>query len=187
MSLTEIIIQALSALTLLSQAVILLFLIAWVGKGFPGPLKSIYDSISNMAKKNALLFGFVVAATAALGSLYFSEIAKYVPCKLCWFQRILMYPQAIILGIACFRKDRNIFRYTAVLSAIGMMVSAYHYLMQVMPQQVLSCSADGISCSSSQFLSFGYITIPMMALTAFAIVSLLSIIQGSHASAKRSW
>ena len=67
----------------------------------------------------ALWLAFTVAAGATAGSLYFSEVEHFVPCRMCWFQRIFMYPLAIVLLVAAIRKDRAV-KYTAVpLAAIG--------------------------------------------------------------------
>jgi disulfide bond formation protein DsbB len=156
--------QILSVLTVAGQALILVLLIfLFLRKQHP-----LFDFFG----RNALLFSFIVALIATLGSLFYSEIAGYEPCKLCWFQRILMYPQVIILAMALFKKDENVPDYDIVLSLIGAVIAGYHYLLQVGIAPELPCSAIGYSAACSQrfVMNFGYITIPMMAFTAFLLI-----------------
>lgn len=119
----------------------------------------------------AIYFAWIVAIVATAGSLYLSEILHYEPCKLCWFQRIFMYPQVILLGIAAYRNDRSILSYAIPLSVIGGCISTYHYAEQKLPAlaKVLPCRV-GIPCNTSQINLLGFITIPLMALTAFILI-----------------
>src|SRR3989338_4553134 len=121
---------------------------------------------------NTLLFAFIVALTATSGSLFYSEVMGYDPCKLCWFQRILMYPQVILWGLALIKKDRKIVDYGLTLSIIGALIAAYHYLLQIGLAPSIDCGAVGYAaqCSQRFVMEFGYITIPMMALTAFVMI-----------------
>ena len=125
-------------------------------------------------KKNALLFSFSVALLSVLGSLYYSEIAKYEPCVLCWYQRIFMYSEVFILGLALIKKEgKKIADYIITLSLIGACFAAFNYYLQVSRNNSFACSTVGysVSCSETFFLNFGYITMPMMALTAFLIIA----------------
>jgi disulfide bond formation protein DsbB len=120
-----------------------------------------------------LFIAFGAALIATLGSLYFSEILKYVPCELCWYQRIFMYPQAVILAIAIAKKNHQIALYCFVLSIIGGLISTYHYLIQkvsFMSEASISCGL--VPCNSQYINWFGFITIPFLALTAFIIISI---------------
>lgn len=129
--------------------------------------------------QKAILFSFIVALMATLVSLFYSEIAHYAPCQLCWFQRIFMYPQVILLGIALWKKDKIITVYNSIaLSTIGGLIAGYHYLLQVGVASALPCGAVGYSAACSQrfVLNFGYITIPMMAFTAFALIVTMMIV-----------
>ncbi|MGI9667547.1 MAG: disulfide bond formation protein B [Acidimicrobiia bacterium] len=115
-----------------------------------------------------------VAIVATLGSLYLSESVGLVPCKLCWYQRIAMYPLAVILPIAAFRKDHKARLYAVVLSGVGAVVAIYHRVLQAYPSlDTGSCSAAGPSCSSPLIKMFGFVTIPYMALSAFALILVL--------------
>ncbi|MBD8071062.1 disulfide oxidoreductase [Bacillus sp. PS06] len=121
------------------------------------------------------LIAFSAALIATLGSLYFSEIMLFIPCELCWYQRILMYPQVILLAISIVKKDYGVSVYTFVLSVIGLCTSFYHYLVQKVPflgEHSLSC---GIVPCNTQYINWlGFITIPFLALVAFIIISICS-------------
>jgi disulfide bond formation protein DsbB len=114
-----------------------------------------------------------VATGATLGSLYFSESAGFVPCELCWFQRIAMYPLAIILGVAVMRRDRTVLPYALTLSVIGLGISAYHVQLQLFPEQSSFCEATN-PCSGRWVEAFGWLTIPQMAGLSFALIALLA-------------
>jgi len=122
---------------------------------------------------------FFVSFTSTIGSLFYSEIAGYVPCKLCWYQRILMYPIAILCIIAFFKKSRAMLSENVLwLSFVGLVISGYHYYGQMINTGVLPCDASVVAaaCSYRPFATFGYITIPMMAFTAFLSIILITLI-----------
>ena len=127
----------------------------------------------------ALWLAFLVAAVATAGSLYFSEVANYVPCRLCWFQRIAMYPLAVILLIAAIRRDRAIRWYAMPLAAVGACVSIYHYLVEWHPRLEGDVCDPTNPCSLVWFREFGFVTLPFMALCGFAaIIALLAPSRG---------
>lgn len=131
-----------------------------------------------MSKKleNALLVIWIVSLTAMLGSLYFSEIRGYVPCTLCWYQRILMYPIVLISTIAYIQKNTKIALTTAVFSMIGAATSLYHYGLQKLDFMQDTAPACGLVPCTGQYINwFGFITIPFLALTAFIIIAASSI------------
>tara|TARA_B100001741_G_C16423409_1_gene537412 strand:- start:397 stop:915 length:519 start_codon:yes stop_codon:yes gene_type:complete len=117
----------------------------------------------------------VLAIGATLGSLYFSEVRNFVPCEYCWYQRIAMYPLALILLIATIRRDKNIIPYALTLSLSGLVLSAYHYQLQLFPQQSSSCGLDA-SCTYRWIEVFGFVTIPLLALTSFAFITMILIV-----------
>ena len=116
----------------------------------------------------------IIAVGATFGSLYFSEIRNFVPCEYCWYQRIAMYPLALILLIATIRRDKNIIPYALSLSLSGLALSVYHYQLQLFPEQSSSCGLDA-SCTYRWIEVFGFITIPLLALTSFAFISMILI------------
>ncbi|ANS75406.1 disulfide oxidoreductase [Paenibacillus yonginensis] len=126
----------------------------------------------SLFKEYALYMAWIVAIVATAGSLYLSEILHYEPCRLCWFQRIFMYPQVILLGIAAYRGDRKIIPYAMPLSVIGGCISIYHYAEQKIPAmaKVLPCQI-GVPCNKDYLNFLGFITIPLLALIAFILIS----------------
>ncbi|MGM7700310.1 disulfide oxidoreductase [Pseudalkalibacillus sp. Hm43] len=119
---------------------------------------------------------WIISLVAVLGSLYFSEIAGFVPCQLCWYQRILMYPLAIILGVGLFLDEEKIHWYVLPFSVIGIFVSTYHFLHQKTDlfSKVGSCT-QGVPCSGEYINWLGFITIPFLALMAFVGITVLMI------------
>jgi disulfide bond formation protein DsbB len=119
----------------------------------------------------------LVAAVATAGSLYFSEVAHYVPCRLCWFQRVAMYPIAVIALVGLIRRDRGARWYLLPLAAIGLLISSYHYLIEWKPSlDTGSCALFGPSCTDIWFRSFGFVTLSFMALCGFAFIIAVNII-----------
>lgn len=122
--------------------------------------------------EQAFFLSWAVSVIATLGSLYFSEVLQYIPCELCWFQRILMYPIAILLGMAYIRKDYKMSLYGMVLAVIGGSISIYHYLVQKVPaMQELGKSCGIIPCNTDYINWLGFITIPFLALIAFVLIA----------------
>lgn len=138
--------------------------------------------------KYALYIAFLQAWAALLGSLYFSEIRKDVPCLLCWYQRILMYPLAAIFPVAILRKDKNVAYYVLPLSIIGVIIAAYQYMLQMTTlSQVTPINCDALgSCSAIQEIFFGFITIPFMSLAAFSTITFLMVLILKFKNDKRS-
>ncbi len=129
-----------------------------------------------LKQQYALFISWVVALVAMLGSLYFSEIRQFVPCTMCWYQRICMYPLVLILGIGSFQNDFNVKKIALPLSIIGLLISTWHYLEQKVPgfAEIKPCT-QGVPCSSEYINVFGFITIPFLAGTAFLLISLILI------------
>lgn len=123
----------------------------------------------------ALTVAWGVASVATIGSLVYSEVFHFVPCKLCWYQRIAMYPLAVILGIAWWRNDLRIRRYAVPVAVIGGAISVWHVLVQRLPSLSSSASCDpNAPCTSIWVEALGFLTIPTMALIGFVtIIALL--------------
>lgn len=162
------IVDAFGTLTLFGQ-VLLLFLVLLFGVSIMIKKERNTKKLLNFISQNGLSFAFLVAAVATIGSLFFSEIGHFIPCKLCWYQRIFMYPQAIILGIATVRNDLSVVKYLIPLSIVGGIIALYHYILQMAPFP-LPCTDEIASCAAKQFAQYGYITIPLMSLTAFFLI-----------------
>lgn len=131
----------------------------------------------------ALQLAFVVALVATIGSLWLSEGAHFIPCRLCWYQRIAMYPMAVILGVAALRRDVAVRVYALPVVAIGAAISIWHMLIERFPSLESSTSCDPANpCSIIWVERFGYLTIPTMALSAFALIATLLLLapKGNH-------
>jgi disulfide bond formation protein DsbB len=131
----------------------------------------------------ALLLGRVSRYVALLatwlatgGSLFFSEVLGWIPCELCWYQRILMYPLSVLLAVGILRRDDGLHHYVLPFSLIGVGVSLYHYLLIKTDWFPPPPCRAGVPCTVDYLDIFGFINIPFMALTAFLIVSLMMLV-----------
>lgn len=129
-------------------------------------------------RQYTLYLAWIVAVIATLGSLYFSEIRGFIPCELCWYQRILMYPLSLILGIAAFYEEDKIKKYLLPITVIGIFVSSFHYMEQKIPgfAAIKPCT-QGVPCNVQYINWFGFITIPFLALTGFLLITILLLIK----------
>jgi disulfide bond formation protein DsbB len=159
-------------------AVIAIALLAVAGRdGFSSTKDAVWETLG----PSALWLAFLVALTATLGSLYLSEVAHFVPCKLCWYQRIAMYPLVPILAIAAWKRDVAVVRYAVPLAVIGAAISIYHYQLERFPSQAsVSCSADA-PCTVVWIWKFHFVSIPLMALSGFALIVALVLVARSFA------
>lgn len=121
-----------------------------------------------------LFAAWVVSAVATSGSLYLSEVLNYTPCVLCWYQRIFMYPLLFVLGVASFKEKAAIVPYVLPLIVTGGSISIYHILIQLLPNTEDSgiAACGPISCQDDYLNWFGWVTIPMLALTAFVLIAI---------------
>ncbi len=121
----------------------------------------------------ALLFAaWLVALGATLGALFIGEVLGQTPCTLCWYQRIAMFPLALVLGLACLRGDASVRRYALPLAVVGAAVAAWHTLVYygVAPTAIVPCAADGPSCGGSAMTILGGVPLPLLSLASFALV-----------------
>lgn len=142
-------------------------------------IKSIID--------HALPIGFFIGLSAMIGSLTYSEIYHLPPCLFCWWQRIFLYPQTILFGVALYRHGiknslgYDIFNYATPLAMIGTVISAYHiFLQQGIITSTGKCLQNGISCTTIDIQVFGFLTIPIMAFILGIALSLLGILVLTH-------
>lgn len=138
------------------------------------------ENILNWIGKHALLLGFISVLLALSGSLFYSEILGYEACSLCWWQRVLLFPQLILFFMAWRSKDRGVFKYSVPLSALAAIVSLYHSYVYWGGASILPCTSEGGSCDKIYVLEFGYVTIPAMSLTIAAILLILAFINRSY-------
>ncbi|MGE0099051.1 MAG: disulfide bond formation protein B [Hydrogenophaga sp.] len=121
-----------------------------------------------------LLAAWLVAAVATASALFIGEVMMMVPCQLCWYQRIFMFPLAIVLGMACFSDDRRGAVYALPLALGGLLMAAYHTLLVagLIPKSWIPCSA-GVSCADQKLEILNGIQIPWLSLVAFFTITLL--------------
>ena len=180
---TILLTQILATLTLLGHiglAVLIIYLIIRLLSKWRFGLA---ENILALIKQHSVLFVFLVAITGMLLSLYYSELAQFPPCELCWWQRIFLYPQAFIFGTTLIIKAKKVQIYGIVLSIFGWLIAGYQYILQLnqifggSPILPVPCNTNGaVSCSHYYFFEYGYITMPMMSLTAFTFILVILLI-----------
>lgn len=134
-------------------------------------------------RHKAFIIAWIISLTATLGSLYFSEIKGFIPCTICWYQRILMYPITIFLGVSIITRDFKIKKYIMALSIPGFLLALYHVILQKSSflQSFEPCEI-GVPCSTSYVNLLGFITIPLLSLTAFFIITISILSYGNSNS-----
>ena len=162
-------IVALSALGVAGQVIVGLLLLAGVFALVGRYLQ--LDAIRRLLWGYELWAAFVVAAIATGGSLFFSQIAGFIPCEMCWFQRICMYPLSLLLLFLAWHGDYRAVRYLVPFPIIGAGVSIYHLLIENhVVGEPTACQVGGTGCATKWIDEFGYMTIPTLALTAFLLL-----------------
>lgn len=157
-----------SLLTLLGDIFfpfLLLFLFGGSGKW--------HQKIFSHIGRYAFQYGLLTAGAGILGSMFFSSVIGFAPCELCWYQRIFLFPQFLVFAVALWKKDNTAIYYSLALSFVGIVLAFYQSYIQWGGFSVLPCTTEGAECSKIFFKEFGYITIPVMSLTAFAYLILL--------------
>jgi disulfide bond formation protein DsbB len=169
---TDVVITSLAVLGVMAQALLAALLVVGVLRllGYAGPWRFVRETLAS----SELWLGFTVAVVATAGSLYFSEVAHFVPCKLCWFQRIGMYP-LVLLALPALRHDHRAAQYLLPLPVVGLGIAGWHILVErgvVDETESCTISAPG-GCATRWIDELGYVTIPTLAATAFALVAFL--------------
>ena len=129
-----------------------------------------------MPHKNLLYASWTIALFALLGSLYFSEILRFPPCVLCWYQRIFMYPLLVILLVGIYRKDSRVDLYVLPLALLGLATAFYQNLLYygIISESFSPC-AIGVSCTAKYINWLGFITIPLLSFGSFVIITFLML------------
>ncbi len=114
---------------------------------------------------------WLVAAVSSIGSLFFSEVMDLVPCVLCWYQRIFMFPLAIILLVGLYPLDKRVVNYALPIAIIGLLFTLYHCLLYFgfIPENLQPCS-QGVSCADEGMELFGFLPIPLLSLASFSLI-----------------
>lgn len=154
----------LACATLLSQALFVALVVAYFLRAKHPAL----DSFFQTAAEYSLPFAFLLALGSTVMSLVYSEVFGFIPCGLCWMQRVFLYPQVIILGMAWWKRDSKIADYIIALSIFGALYALDQHFLQMGISSGLPCPASGEGdCAKRILFEFNYITFPLMSFTAF--------------------
>jgi disulfide bond formation protein DsbB len=173
---TEALSVTLALLAVVLQLVVGAFLLVSLLAAVSTTARRARDGVRVLLSGAELALAWLVALVATLGSLYFSEVAHFVPCQLCWFQRIAMYPLTLILLLAVLARDRRGAYYALGLPLAGAAISAYHIWIEHHPESEVPGCGIGVPCSTKWIEELGYVTIPVLALTAFATIATLLVL-----------
>jgi disulfide bond formation protein DsbB len=131
-------------------------------------------SVARFVAPQAVLVAWVVAIVTTLGSLYYSEHAGFVPCELCWYQRIVMYPLVVVLGVGWLRRDPKVWVTGAVFVVIGAPLSLYHWLVERVPSLAETSSCSIVApCTAPYFEKLGFVTLAWMCMSSFLLIGTL--------------
>ena len=179
--LTDAVAVALAALAVVVQAALLLLVVLVLAARFSSTARAWLRELRATVAGTELWAAWAVALVATLGSLFFSEVSDFVPCRLCWFQRIAMYPLAIVLLVAALRRD---FRtgpvYALAFPVVGGLISMWHIYIEINPDAEPSSCRIAAPCSLKWIDEIGYVTLPVLALTAFAAILALLLMARSR-------
>jgi len=172
--------------TLILQIIILggAFVLALVALKHPNEK---FHHLAMRTAEHAFLIGFLVSFFSLVASFFYSNVIGFAPCELCWWQRIFLYPQVILFAVALYNEkvnkisDELVFLYSFILSIIGGGIALFQYYGQMFnPNALAICGIESVSCAKIFFVSFGYITIPMMSLTAYILLVLVYFFRRHH-------
>ncbi len=136
------------------------------------PLHFLPTAVAN----HLMLVALFVTIGMAVLTLFFEYVAGFEPCMLCWWQRVCMFPQIVLLSLALWKKEaERLIDYCLALSGIGLLIGIYNYVLLYMPS-LAPCSATGVSCAKVHFVEFGYVTFPMWAITGFVLLICLLLL-----------
>jgi disulfide bond formation protein DsbB len=163
-------------LTLAANAVVVIAVVLAIASAVSRRARVSARELATTVAPHAVALAWVVALVTTLGSLYYSEHAGFVPCELCWYQRILMYPLVLVLGVAWLRRDRKAWMTALPFVVIGAPLSLYHWLVERVPSfaSTSSCSIDA-PCTAPWFEKLGYVTLAWMAMSSFLLIGALLV------------
>jgi disulfide bond formation protein DsbB len=165
---------------ILAVAAIVFMVVVW-GLRFlavgSDPALDAYAGLARLVQPRANVAAWTVAILATGGSLYFSEVAHFTPCTLCWYQRIAMYPFVVLFGVAAIRRDDRAPTGVVALAAVGALIAAYHVVLEWIPSLDSGACAVAAPCTYVWFRAFGVFSLPTLALTAFLLILTLALIR----------
>ncbi len=166
----------LALLAVVAQGAVAMAVVLAVGGRWSARVARARRALAGGVRPQALGLGLAVASVATAGSLYFSEVAHFTPCRLCWFQRACMYPLVPVLGLAAWRGGGQLRRAATALAGVGALIATYHVLIEHYPTLESDVCDPTNPCTLIWVRRLGYLTIPTMALSAFALVLVLVLV-----------
>ncbi|MFI5047818.1 MAG: disulfide bond formation protein B [Acidimicrobiia bacterium] len=164
-------------LTVVADVLVALALAGAMAAVFSSRARAAWRSLADALGTQALLVAWIVAFVTTVGSLYYSEHLGFVPCELCWYQRILMYPLTIVLGVGWLRRDTRSWMTAAPFVALGAPLSLYHWLVERVPSFAESSSCSIVApCTAPYFERWGFVTLAWMCLSSFLLVGVLLVV-----------
>jgi disulfide bond formation protein DsbB len=175
-----------TVLTLIANAAFVALVLVGIGALAGGSFRQPSVRVVAFVGPRARWLALGVAAITTAGSLFYSEVKGFLPCELCWYQRICMYPLFAILAVGILRRDRAVGWYAAPFVAIGAPLALYHWLVERVPSlaESASCSAL-VPCAVPYFQELGYITLAFMDMSAFLLIGALLLVGRSHDKAMK--
>jgi disulfide bond formation protein DsbB len=163
-------------LTIVADTIVVLALLCALAALVSPRARASVRSLALAVAPQSAVFAWIVATVTTLGSLYYSEHAGFTPCELCWYQRIVMYPLVVVLGVAVLRRDRAVWITSLVFVGIGAPLSLYHWLVERVPafEHSSSCSAL-VPCNTPYFEKLGFVTLAWMAMSSFLLIGALMV------------
>ena len=137
-------------------------------------------AVSAFIGKNILLIGLLISLAAMISSLVYSDVIGYPPCMFCWYARVMFYPQVFLFGRAMMKKDFNILPYVTILTVLGLVITIYHSIIQMVGESLVPCAVSGVSCLTRDVYVFGFITIPFMGAVGFATLFFSLMVARKH-------
>lgn len=173
----EIIAQYLNHYLSFATLVVALFCVLWIVALIYSHKTQKEVKLFSLIVKYALPLAFFASIIGSALTIYYSDYLGILPCGLCWFQRVALYSQVFLYGLAWYKKDFNIFSYTMALSIFGGVVALYHHYLQVGYSEFMPCPvvASTIDCAEPVFVEYGFVTFPLMAVVLFSVLILQSI------------
>jgi len=165
-------IQILAGAALAAGALTVLLVLALL---FPPARSSLAAALAGQAR-HPISWAWAVATFATLGSLYLSEVVGFVPCSLCWYQRIAMYPLVFVLGAGIVRADPSVWRYAIPLPVVGAAIATYHVVIQLQPTLDVGVCSTGASCTGRSTAVFCSLSLPVAALAGCLLIAALLVV-----------
>jgi disulfide bond formation protein DsbB len=175
-------------LTLVADTVVAATALFGIAAIVSRPARETLLRLARFVGPQAVLVAWIVAIVTTLGSLYYSEHAGFIPCELCWYQRILMYPLVIVLGVGWLRRDPKAWTTAAPFVVLGAPLSLYHWLVERVPAFAESSSCSVVApCTAPYFEKLGFVTLAWMCMSSFLLIGTmlaLSVAGQRHGGAR---